>query len=240
MKCLIVAAGQGARLRAKGESKPLIRIRGVPLIECVIERAHGAGVEAFYIVSGYRGEQLRAELDAYAARAGVAITHIVNDEWDRANGVSVHKAKPYLHEPFVLTMCDHLVDPEIFRNLTAASASFEPDSVTLCVDYNINNPLNDPDDVTRVKSVDGRIEHIGKVIRDYNAIDTGVFLCTPIIFDALEASQAEGDDSISGAINVLAQWGKARVFDVGDRVWVDVDDPAAFQKAENLMESGRL
>jgi len=238
MKCLIVAAGQGARLREKGESKPLIRIKGVPLIERVIERARSAGVEAFYIVSGYRGEQLRAELDAYAARAGVAITHIVNDEWDRANGVSVHKAKPYLQEPFVLTMCDHLVDPEIFRNLTAAS--FEPDSVTLCVDYNINNPLNDPEDVTRVKCVGGRIEHIGKVIRDYNAIDTGVFLCTPIIFDALEASQAGGDDSISGAINVLAQWGKARVFDVGDRVWVDVDDPAAFQKAENLMESGRL
>jgi 1L-myo-inositol 1-phosphate cytidylyltransferase len=28
MKCLIVAAGQGTRLREKGESKPLIPIKG--------------------------------------------------------------------------------------------------------------------------------------------------------------------------------------------------------------------
>jgi 1L-myo-inositol 1-phosphate cytidylyltransferase len=94
--------------------------------------------------------------------------------------------------------------------------------------------------VTRVKSQDGRIQRIGKVLRDFDAIDTGVFLCTPIIFEALEASQAQGDDSISGAMNVLAAWKKAHIFDIGDRLWVDVDDPAAYEKAERLLESGRL
>ena len=78
------------------------------------------------------------------------------------------------------------------------------------------------------------------MIRDFNAIDTGMFLCGPIMFDALEVSQAKGDDSISGAMNVLAGWGKARAFDIQGRVWVDVDDPAAFRKAEELLESGRL
>jgi 1L-myo-inositol 1-phosphate cytidylyltransferase len=39
MKCLIVAAGQGTRLREKGALKPLIPIRGKPLIEHVIARA---------------------------------------------------------------------------------------------------------------------------------------------------------------------------------------------------------
>lgn len=238
MKCLIVAAGQGARLREKGESKPLIRIGGIPLIERVIGRARKAGIEDFYIVSGYRGDDLRMELDAFAAREGIRITHVVNENWDRANGVSVLKAKLYLSGPFVLTMCDHLADPEILRSLI--SLAYEPDTVTLAVDYNIDNPLNDLEDVTRVKCADGRIEHVGKVIRDFNAIDTGIFLCTPVMFDALEASQAAGDDSISGAMNVLARWNKARAFDIGDRVWVDVDDPAAFKKAEDLLSSGRL
>jgi 1L-myo-inositol 1-phosphate cytidylyltransferase len=41
-------------------------------------------------------------------------------------------------------------------------------------------------------------------------------------------------------MNVLAGWGKARTFDIQGRVWVDVDDPAAFRKAEELLESGRL
>jgi len=238
MKCLIVAAGQGARLREKGESKPLIHVRGVPLIERVIENARAGGVQRFLVVSGYRGEQLRQELDAYSARTAIPFRHIVNDEWDRANGVSVLKAKPYLNEPFLLTMCDHLVDPEIFRALIAAPV--EPDTVTLGVDYNIKSTINDPEDVTRVKVRGDRIEHIGKVIRDYNAFDTGVFKCSPILFDALEASQAEGDDSISGAMNVLASWGKARAFDIRDRLWLDVDDPRAFDKAEDLLEAGRL
>lgn len=238
MKCLVVAAGPGTRLREKGESKPLIRIKGVPLIERVIGNARSAGIEEFYVVSGYRGGDLRAELDALSAREGIRITHVVNDEWDRANGVSVLKARPHLGQPFVLTMCDHLIDPQILRRLM--SFPFEPDTVTLAVDFHIDNPLNDIDDVTRVKCSDGRIVHIGKVIRDFNAIDTGVFLCTPILFDALIVSQAAADDTISGAMNVLARWNKARTFDIGDRVWVDVDDPVAFRKAEELLEAGRL
>jgi 1L-myo-inositol 1-phosphate cytidylyltransferase len=238
MKALIVAAGQGTRLREKGEVKPLIRIDGAPLIERVISRLRKAGVGDIFVVSGYRGDELRAELDDYAAREKVPITHIVNERWDRANGLSVLKAKRHLEEPFLLTMCDHLVDPEIYRLL--ASSSFEPDTVTLGVDFNLDCPLNDPEDVTRVKCSNGRIEHIGKVIREFNAIDTGVFLCTPIMFAALEESSANGEDSISGAMNVLAQWDKARVLDIGDRLWVDVDDPAAFGKAEELLKAGRL
>jgi 1L-myo-inositol 1-phosphate cytidylyltransferase len=238
MRCLIIAAGTGGRLREKGPSKPLIRVCGTPLLERVIARARSAGVDAFFVVSGYRGEEVRASLDALAARDGISITHIVNEEWERANGVSVHKAKPHLDGPFLLTMCDHLVDPGILRSLMSVRP--EPDTVTLAVDFNVAGSINDLEDVTRVKCADGRIERIGKVIRDFNAIDTGVFLCTPILFDALGASQAAGDDSLSGAMNVLASWGKARVFDIGSRLWLDVDDPATFSKAEELLEAGRL
>jgi 1L-myo-inositol 1-phosphate cytidylyltransferase len=238
MNCLIVAAGMGGRLREKGPSKPLIPVKGVGLLERVIARARGAGVERFFVVSGYRGDDVRAALDALSTREVVPIVHVVNDEWQRANGVSVLKARPFLDGPFLLSMCDHLFDPEIIRGLMAST--LEPDTVTLAVDFNVAGSINDLDDVTRVKCSNGRIEHIGKVIRDFNAIDTGVFLCTPVMFDALEASQAAGDDSITGAMNVLARQGKARVFDVRGRLWLDVDDPASLDKAEELLSSGRL
>lgn len=238
MNCLIVAAGMGGRLREKGPSKPLIPVNGVRLLERVISRARSAGVERFFVVSGYRGDDVRAALDEFSAREGVPVVHIVNEEWQRANGVSVLKAKPFLGGPFLLSMCDHLVDPEILRGLMASP--LEPDTVTLAVDFNVADSINDLDDVTRVKCSDGRIEHIGKVIREFNAVDTGVFLCTPVIFEALEASQAAGDDSISGAMNVLARWDKARVFDIQGRLWLDVDDPPTFDKAEDLLKAGRL
>lgn len=238
MKCLIVAAGQGTRLREKGELKPLIPIKGVKLIERVIANARAAGVEEFFVVTGYRAEELQAQLGELSDRLGVSITRIFNRDWERANGISVLAAQQYLDEPFLLTMCDHLVDPEIFRALLAAP--LVQNTVTLGVDFNIASPLNDPEDVTRVKCDGTQLKHIGKIIRDFNCFDTGVFLCTPIMFDALVESQTNGDDSISGAMNVLAGWGKARVFDIGNRLWVDVDDPVAFTKAEALLEAGRL
>ena len=41
-------------------------------------------------------------------------------------------------------------------------------------------------------------------------------------------------------MNVLARWGKARACDVGDRIWIDVDDPVAYGKAEALLAAERL
>jgi 1L-myo-inositol 1-phosphate cytidylyltransferase len=238
MNCLIVAAGMGGRLRQRGQSKPLVPVNGVRLLERVITRARSAGVERFFVVSGYRGEEVRAALDVFSAREAIPIVHVSNDEWQRGNGVSVLKARPFLDGPFLLSMCDHLVDPDILRDLIAST--LEPDTVTLAVDFNVAGSINDLDDVTRVMCSNGRIVHIGKVIREFNAIDTGIFLCTPVMFDALEASQAAGDDSISGAMNVLAREDRARIFDIQGRLWLDVDDPATLDKAETLLNAGRL
>ncbi len=47
MKCLIIAAGQGTRLRTKSEVKPLVRLLGVPLIERVIRTAMQSGIDEF-------------------------------------------------------------------------------------------------------------------------------------------------------------------------------------------------
>ncbi|WP_321398011.1 NTP transferase domain-containing protein [Emcibacter sp.] len=238
MKLLIVAAGQGSRLREKGESKPLIELVGIPLIERVITNAVKGGISDIYVVTGYRGTKVRAFLDKLAERDHLSITHIINEEWQRPNGLSVYAAKGVIDGDFILTMCDHLVDPEIFRAL--AAAGHEPDTVTLCVDHNIENPIIDLDDVTRVKCTQDKIENIGKVIRDYNAFDTGIFYCTPVMFGALEQSAREGDESISGAMNVLGSRGKARTFDIGNRLWLDVDDPMAYGKAIVLVNDGKL
>ena len=82
MKCLIIAAGKGSRLRKAWDSKPLIPILGVPLIERVIRTALKAGADDFYVTIGYQGERIRAFLDRLADRLGVHITHIVTSRQD--------------------------------------------------------------------------------------------------------------------------------------------------------------
>ncbi len=233
MKCLIIAAGKGERLQQRGDSKPLVPILGVPLIERVIRAAMEAGADEFYVVIGYQGERVRLFLERLAERLAIRITSLVNDDWEKDNGLSVLKARHVLPEPFLLLMADHLFDPSLVRLLTTPKAT--AGDVVLVVDRNTRNPLVDMEDVTRVKMEDGKIHNIGKGLADFNGFDTGIFLCSPAIFKVLEQSKRkDANTSLSAAVQVLAAKGHAKAIPTDD-FWIDVDDPAAFHKAEQAL-----
>nr|HID58125.1 hypothetical protein [Desulfobacterales bacterium] len=234
MKCLIVAAGKGSRLWQRGDVKPLVPILGIPLIERVIRSAVEAGLDDFYVVSGYRGERVRTFLDGLARRCRVKITHVINEAWEQGNGLSVLKARKYLNEHFVLLMADHLFDPSIVHELIRQPPN--DGEILLAVDSYTSSPLVDMKDVTRVKIVDGRVSDIGKGLMPFNGFDTGIFLCTPPLFEALEHVMSEdGDTSLSGGVHYLAARGRVKAFDIGGRFWIDVDDPNAIDKAERSL-----
>lgn len=233
--CLIIAAGMGTRMAHRSDSKPLLEVEGYALIERVIMTAQQAGLTRFVIVTGHHGEQLQDFLRKVATSVGVEIRFVQNNEWTRANGLSVHCAHVQLNAPFFLLMSDHLFDPEIVRSMNRTQPP--AGGIMLGVDYHVTNPMIDLDDVTKVDTHDGRIRHIGKQITDYNAFDTGIFLCTPGLFDALQASMAQGDDSLSGGIYQLAQKGLAHVHDIEGRFWLDVDDETAFHKATAVLQA---
>jgi len=234
MKCLIIAAGEGSRLSSRGDSKPLIPILELPLIERVILTAREAGLSDFYVVTGYNGEKLRNHLDKFGQEKNLKITHLINDDWERENGLSVLKAKGKIEENFILLMSDHIFDGTILSELLQQKVG--DGEVMLAVDCNLNNENIDIDDVTKVLTDDDhKIINIGKNIRKYNAYDTGIFFCSPAIFEALEESSSNGDTSLSAGIKILAQKEKARVFDIKGRYWIDVDDEKAFKKAENVL-----
>lgn len=231
-KCLIIAAGKGSRLRQQGDSKPLIPILGLPLIERVIRTAMEAGADDFFVVTGYQEGLIRSFLVSLTDRLGCSITPIFNEDWEKENGLSVLKAREYLQEPFLLLMADHLFDPSIARELMALALS--NGEIALGVDGDTRNSSVDMEDVTRVKVRGGKILDIGKGLTDFNAFDTGIFLCTNAIFKALDRSaKQDGDITLSGAVKILAAEGKAKTFEISGRFWIDVDDPAAFRRAEN-------
>lgn len=236
MKCLIIAAGKGSRLWQKAECKPLAPILGVPLIERVIRSAIEADIQEFYVVTGYRGEIVRPFLNDLAERCGIRLTHILNEEWEQGNGISVLKAKEVLYEPFLLLMGDHLVEPSILKGL--AEHIPNDGEIILAVDRNVRNDLVDLADVTRVWTEDGRLRDIGKGLEPYNGFDTGIFLCSLSIFDALEEVRrgTSGEEvNLSDAVRLLGARGKVRVLEIGDRFWVDIDAPEDVDKAERVL-----
>ncbi len=236
MKCLIIAAGEGSRLSSRGDSKPLIPLLELPLIERVILNAKEAGLSDFCVVSGYNGEKLRNHLDQFSQDKNLKISHLINNYWKKENGLSVLKAKGEIEENFILLMSDHIFNVSILTELLREKVA--DGEVILAVDYNLENKMVDVDDVTKVL-VDGNnsIVNIGKKIKKYNAYDTGIFLCSPAIFEALEESSARGDTTLSAGIKILAKQKKARVFDIKGGYWIDVDDEKAFKTAENILLS---
>jgi choline kinase len=231
---LIVAAGQGIRLREVARSKPLALINGVPLIERVIVTAHKAGVSRFVVVTGYEGKRLETFLAGLAERLAIPIVTVRNFAWKGANGLSVMAAEPFLDERFVLMMADHLLDPTIVQDVTAAAAG--PREVILAVDRRLENPLVDLADVTRVATdAAGKITALGKLMEGHDAFDTGVFAASKSLISAIrEDVEAGGEGGITDGMRRLAAVGLARTFDIGDRFWLDVDDGAAHGHAERL------
>ena len=231
MKALIIAAGQGKRLRPIGDTKPLVTLLGLGLIERVILTAKKSGIKEFCIVTGYNGEKIREQLSD-GKKYGVKIQYVQNDSWIKGNAVSVLKAKDYFNEPFVLLMADHNYDHRILNELLKIKIG--KDECILCVDKNPGDHLN-IDDATKVKTVDHRIETIGKDLSDYDCIDTGIFICNPVLFDVLEESISKGDEGLSGGIKILAQRHKMRYMSLGDNFWIDVDDKTDRKNAELLI-----
>ncbi len=234
MKCLIIAAGKGSRLQMRGESKPLIPIFGVPLIERVIRTTQNAGISEFYVVTGYRADQVEPFLEDLAKRLGVGITTILNEDWEKENGLSVLKGKEFLKDPFLLLMSDHIFAASAVRRVM--HHPLPEGQINLGVDRNIGNPSVDLEDVTRVRIEETKVHELGKGLEKFNGFDTGIFGCTPAIFEGIEKSvQEKKDTSLTGGVLVLAAQGRVNAVDVGQQVWVDVDDPTTIRHAENAL-----
>jgi CDP-L-myo-inositol myo-inositolphosphotransferase len=226
----------GSRLQSKAQSKPLLPLLGIPLIERVIRAAREAGADDFYVTIGYQGDRVRGFLENLAFRFSIPITAIVNDQWDsNENGTSILKARNYLSEPFLLLMGDHLFDPVIV--CTLLESPLNGCEVALAVDGNQKNALVNLDDVTRVFYESGKILSIGKNITEYNGYDTGIFYCTPSIFEAIELSSKRGDTSLSAAVRHMASQSLVKAIDVSGQFWIDIDDPINIKQAEKAIKA---
>lgn len=234
---LILAAGNGSRIAPRSGylPKPLVQLNGKPLLAHVMSGAQEAGIQRFVIVIGNRGSMIREWYEKQPL-AGVEVTWIENAEYRKDNGISVLCAKQAIPGNFLLLMADHIFEANTARMLLHQKLG--RDEVMLAIDRNIGRVF-DLDDATKVRLERDRIVEIGKMLPDYDALDTGMFLCSPALFGYLEMAATGGNCSLSDGLRMMARKQTFKAFDIGDAQWLDIDTPAAHDHAREIFTEGQ-
>lgn len=232
---LVLAAGFGSRLAGVSDRtrlKPLTPVGGVPLVQRTLDSLALAGCDRVVLVTGYEAEAVEhAVSEAYSGP--LTIEFVRNPRFELSNGVSVLAARPRLPESFVLTMADHVFSDEVMR----LARAHEPPTggATLLVDRKLDQ-IFDMDDATKVRVDGDRVVAIGKHLADFNAIDTGLFVCTGGLLDAIAAVfEQKGDASLSDGVGRLSNLGRMKALDIGDGFWQDVDTPEMLAHAGHVL-----
>lgn len=230
---LVLAAGNGDRFRnSTRQSKLLQPLAGQPLILRTLETARDAGITSIEVVLGYQADAVRAAIEHRIPR-GVLIHFSINPDWHLENGVSVLAARHRLDgRHFALLMGDHLFEAPMLAHLLRMSLA--PNESVLAVDRRTTSPAIVAE-ATKVRSRASYITAIGKDLEPYDGLDTGLFVCAPAVFDALEISRASGDTTLSGGIRQLAARGLMRAADIGEGSWHDIDTMDDLEAAATLL-----
>jgi 1L-myo-inositol 1-phosphate cytidylyltransferase len=233
-KAVILMAGEGSRLRGADNAflKPFVPVLGRPLISYTLDTLIHAGIKTLIFVVGYESKRTIAQLEPLLP-LGLGVSFSENRDWQKQNGISLLAAAKDVNAPFLLTMSDHLFDDAIVDLLIESS---DPDFLNIAVDRKLDS-IFDLEDAMKVRIREKQITDIGKNLRDYDAIDIGLFVCPFEIFDYVERSKQSGDCSLADGVRLMARDGKVRAIDIGNGWWQDVDTPGMLSHAEKRMRA---
>jgi UDP-N-acetylglucosamine diphosphorylase / glucose-1-phosphate thymidylyltransferase / UDP-N-acetylgalactosamine diphosphorylase / glucosamine-1-phosphate N-acetyltransferase / galactosamine-1-phosphate N-acetyltransferase len=229
-KAVLLAAGRGTRMRELTAElpKPMLRVRGKPVLHHIVEGLRAAGLTDFLIVVGWRAEVVK-EFFGDGSALGVRIDYATQIE-QNGTGKVVELARGFTgNDPFVLSYGDILITAENYPRVCAALAGAE--AVV---------SVKRSDDVSQGGAVFVNAEFELIDLREkprpgeptspwYNA---GVYAFRPSIFDFIAKLERSprGEYELTDAIRNLAlAGGKVRALELTGE-WADVRDPEILEK----------
>ncbi len=224
-KAVVLAAGRGTRMRELTADlpKPMIEVRGKPVLQHILEGLRDAGLRDFLIVVGYHADAVQNFFDD-GSRYNVTI-HYVTQAVQDGTGRVVDLARDFVGDsPFVLSYGDILVDLTNYKHVVDL-----PDNVEAIVTVTRGEDVSKGGAVfvdEKMELVDIREKaKTGKLTtRWYNA---GIYVFRPTIFEFTANLQLSprGEYELTDAIRALAQSGKkVRALELTGN-WADVRDP---------------
>ncbi len=201
MKAMILAAGRGERLRPLTDStpKPLLEVRGKPLIVYHLEALHKAGFNEIVINLSWLGDQIRTRL-GNGSEFGVSIEYSEEAAaLETAGGIL--QALPLLGERFVVVNGDVFTDYD-FVALKLAEKAAEKTADRLAHLVLVDNPQhNNAGDFSLQRTIvgnDGSPRHTFSGIARYHrsffdGLAPGKQALAPLLRTAAAEGQVSGE-----------------------------------------------
>jgi dTDP-glucose pyrophosphorylase len=229
-KAVLLAAGRGIRMRELTVEfpKPMIEVRGKPVLQHIVEGLRDAGIREFFIIVGYRADAVQ-NFFGDGSRYKIAIqyaTQVVQDGTGRVVDIARNFAE---NSEFILSYGDILVDPQNYKSIVDL-----PDDIEAIITVTRGEDVSKGGAVfvnERMELVDIREKSdrwSGSPRRDavpfYNA---GLYAFRPSIFEftAKLKFSPRGEYELTDAIRDLAQSGKKVKALQLTGEWADVRDP---------------
>ncbi|HJJ30812.1 MAG TPA: sugar phosphate nucleotidyltransferase [Methanocorpusculum sp.] len=122
MQCVILAAGEGSRMRPLTTERPkvMLSLAGKPILEHLIENVKAAGISDIILVTGYHAEAVKSHF-GNGDRFGVTITYVVQKK-QLGTADALRQAEAFVKDTFLMLNGDMLLDTEDLQHLVRMKA----------------------------------------------------------------------------------------------------------------------
>jgi glucose-1-phosphate thymidylyltransferase len=112
MQAIIPLAGKGTRLRPHTHTrpKPLVRVANRPVLDHVLSRLQGAGVDEVICITGYMGEQMKDYLETEHADLR---KRYVRQEEQLGTAHAIDMAREYVSGPVLIVFVDTIFEADL-------------------------------------------------------------------------------------------------------------------------------
>ena len=184
MKAVVMAGGEGSRLRplTSRRPKPLVPVVGRPIMEHILDLLREHGITEVVVTLQYLGAEIRNHFGD-GGDLGMSIEYVVEDQPLGTAG-SVRNAAHLLDDTFLVISGDALTDIDLGRVLLQHRAKGSMATIVL---YSVPNPLEYGVVVTEP---DGAVKRFlekpswGEVFSDQ--ANTGIYVIEPQVLQHIE------------------------------------------------------
>jgi len=225
MKAVILAAGEGKRLRPLTETMPkvMLPVANKPVLEYVFDAVKNSGIDEIVVVVGYKKEVIMEYFKEYI---DVDVIYVVQNK-QFGTSHALLQTKKHINEPFIVLSGDNIIDQisisKLIRNESEYSMLVK--ETLYPSKYGV---------VTSEKDILKELVEKPPNEKFKRFVSTGIYKLPNSIFDNISNATSQGDYSLSSVIQSTVDQGK-KISTILAEVWMDIAYPWDFLRINETM-----